>query len=246
MHAVVLAGGRGQRLAPFTLAFPKPLVPIGDIPIIEILLRQLRWYGVDRVTISVGYLRHLIETYFATRGPIPGLEIDWLREIEPLGTAGPVGQLRDCQEDLLVVNGDLLTTFDFGTFIEHHQREKPALTIATRTKEVPVDGGVLELDANTEVTGYAEKPRLQLPYAIGINLYSPRAIQLIKPGEIIDFPDLTRRAIAQGERVCAFRTDCYWTDVGRPADYEKAIDEFPDLRHLLLPDEASELVKADS
>lgn len=246
VRAIVLAGGRGQRLAPFTVAFPKPLIPIGDIPVIEVVLRQLRWYGVDHVVISVGYLRHLIEAYFSTRGPIPGLEISWLREAEPLGTAGPVGMLGDVDEDLLVVNGDVLTTFDFGELIAFHRRERPALTIAVCQREIAVNTGVIETGPDGLVTAYREKPRLEYCCAMGINVYSARAVRLIEPGEAIDFPDLTRRALQRGERVQTFHTDCYWTDIGNAQDLARAVDEFPTRRHLLLPDEGPVSLTTDT
>src|SRR5690242_10458047 len=120
MRALVLAGGRGTRLAPYTIAIPKPLLPIGELPIIEFVLRQLRWHGVSDVVISVGHLGALIEAYLVARGGIPGLQISYLREREPLGTAGPIGLLEDLDDDLLVVNGDLVTTLDFSSLMTFH------------------------------------------------------------------------------------------------------------------------------
>jgi NDP-mannose synthase len=238
MRAVVLAGGRGRRLAPFTTVFPKPLVPIGEMPIIEIVLRQLRWHGIKNVTISIGYLGELIQSYFATLGGLPGLTIDYLRETEPLGTAGALGYLRDNDEELLVINGDVLTTFDFAALIAFHERERPALAVAVHPRTVTVDLGVIEIGPGSQVTAFTEKPSFEYQCSMGINVYSTRAIRAIEPGQPLDFPDLALRLMAAGERVLAYRSDCYWLDIGRRDDYERAQDEFPDLRHRLLPDEA--------
>jgi NDP-sugar pyrophosphorylase family protein len=237
MRAVVLAGGRGARLAPYTIAFPKPLMPIGDMPIIEMVLRQLRWYGITDVMISVGHLSELIEAYFLTRGGIPGLRISYLREREPLGTAGPVGMIGDLDDDLLVMNGDLMTTLDYGKLLERHRAEQPALTIAVSPRTVQIDLGVLDIDAQSTIVGYNEKPMLSYTCSMGIYVYSPRAARAIVPGERLDLPDLVRRLLAHGERVMAYQSDCYWLDIGRHEDFERAQAEFPSMRAQLLLDE---------
>ena len=237
VRAVVLAGGRGRRLAPYTISFPKPLVPIGDLPIIEIVLRQLRWHGVARATISVGYLAHLIEAYFSTRGGIPGLEIDYLRESEPLGTAGAIGLLGDVDQDILVINGDILTTLDFAAMIDDHRQSGAALTIAAYARIVTSDLGVLQIDDASMITGYSEKPSIPYEVSMGVYLYSPAAVKAVQPGEYLDFPDLVLRLLARGDSVRAFRSDCYWLDIGRREDYERASAEFADMVHQFLPDE---------
>jgi NDP-mannose synthase len=236
MRAVVLAGGRGTRLAPYTVSFPKPLVPIGDIPIIEIVLQQLRRHGFSRVDISVGYLAHLIEAYFQTRGGIPGLDIHYVRESEPLGTAGALGLLGPIDEDLLVLNGDILTTLDFREMVAFHQARNPALTIAAYPRSVRIDLGVLRIDDTGAVTGYDEKPSLPYECSMGVYLYSPRAVAAISPGEHLDFPELVLRLLDRREVVLAYRSECYWLDIGRREDYERATAEFPEMARLLLPD----------
>jgi NDP-mannose synthase len=241
LRAVVLAGGRGRRLAPFTAVFPKPLAPIGDVPIIDIVLRQLRWHGVQQAVISVGYLGGLIEAYFATRGGIPGLEISYLRENAPLGTAGALGMLRDLDEDVLVVNGDVLSDFNYSDLIAFHQERRPALSIAVHHREVMIDLGVVDFADGGVVTGFREKPRIEYHCSMGINIYSPRAIQAIAPGESLDFPDLALRLMNEGEPVLAYTTDCYWMDIGRRDDYDRALEEFPEMRDRLLPDEADSM-----
>jgi NDP-mannose synthase len=237
MRALVLAGGRGTRLAPYTMAFPKPLVPVGEIPVIEIVLRQLHWHGINEVILSVGYLAHLIQAYFAARGGIDGLRLSYLHESEPLGTAGPIGLLGTIDDQLLVVNGDILTTLDISHMIEFHRSRGPALTIAVHAKSVTIDLGVLEVDGTSSVMAYREKPVLEYQCSMGVYLYSSAAIRAVRRGERLDFPELVGRLLDQGERVLAYRSDCYWLDIGRREDFELANTEFPKLRALLLPDE---------
>ncbi|MFT4039437.1 MAG: sugar phosphate nucleotidyltransferase [Thermomicrobiales bacterium] len=237
MRAIVLAGGRGRRLAPLTTVFPKPLAPIGDVPIIDIVLRQLRWHGIRQVIISVGYLGELIQAYFATRGGIEGLEITYVREDTPLGTAGPLALLDDLEQDLLVVNGDVLSDFAYSDLLAFHREHQPALSIAVNHREVQIDLGVVDFGQDGVVTGFREKPRIEYHCSMGINLYSPRALQAITRGEPLDFPDLALRLVERGETVMAYTTDCYWMDIGRRDDYDRAIEEFPALRARLLPDE---------
>jgi NDP-sugar pyrophosphorylase family protein len=236
-RAVVLAGGRGTRLAPYTTSFPKPLVPVGGMPIIEIVLRQLRWYGIREVVLSVGYLAELIEAYFSTRRPIPGLKISYLHESKPLGTAGALGLLDKVDDNLLVVNGDVLTTLDFGKMIEFHLEHKPALTIAAHRKSVKIDLGVLQVDPQSSVVGYDEKPSLHYLCSMGIYLYSRAALEAIEPGERLDFPDLVLKMLDEGRSTLAYQSGCYWLDIGRHDDYERAMEEFSRMRSSFLPDE---------
>jgi NDP-sugar pyrophosphorylase family protein len=237
MRAMVLAGGLGTRLAPYTHTFPKPLMPVGSMPVIEIVLRQLRRQGFEEVVISVGHLAELIEAYFLTRGGVPGLKITYLHENEPLGTAGAVGLLHEGEDSLLVLNGDILTTLDFSRLMEFHRREQPALTIAVHPRTVQIDLGVLEVDASAAITGYSEKPAFHYQVSMGVYVYSACAIRAIRPGERLDFPDLVLRLLERGERVLAFQSDAYWLDIGRRDDYERAQADFDAMRREFLPDD---------
>lgn len=239
MRAVVLAGGRGTRLAPYTTSFPKPLVPIGDLPILDIVLRQLRWYGIEEAILSVGHLAALIEAYFLAREPIPGLKISYLRESKPLGTAGALAMLGNADENLLVVNGDVLTTLNFAEMMDFHAQQESVLTIAVHPKTVQIDLGVLDVDDSGSIVAYREKPSLEYLCSMGVYLYSRKALEAIEPGQRLDFPDLVLRMLAQNHRVASYRPDCYWLDIGRPDDYEMANDEFARMRHLFLPGEAA-------
>lgn len=240
LRAVVLAGGRGTRLAPYTTSFPKPLVPIGDLPILEIVLRQLRWYGIEEAILSVGHLAALIEAYFITRDPIPGLKITYLRESKPLGTAGALALLDGSDDNLVVVNGDVLTTLNFAEMIAFHARREAVLTIAVHPRTVHIDLGVLEVDEQSNVVDYREKPSLEYLCSMGVYLYSRKALEAIEPDVRLDFPDLVLRMLGEGHRVASFREECFWLDIGRPDDYEKANAEFSRMRHQFLPDELSD------
>lgn len=236
MRAVILAGGRGTRLAPYTTVFPKPLVPVGEIPIIEIILRQLQAQGIKRVTMAVGYLSELIRAYLDQRAAIfPSLTIDYVAELTPTGTAGALGSMPDLAEEpfFLVMNGDVLTTIDLSEMIEHHKRTKSDLTVASAARSVKIDLGVLELDGD-EIVGYREKPSLPYDVSMGIYLYSPRAHAWIKRGEYLDFPDLILKMISAGQRVTAYQTDCMWLDIGRHDDYAMATETFEKNREAFL------------
>jgi len=228
MRAVILAGGRGTRLAPYTTVFPKPLVPAGELPIIEIILRQLQSQGITRVTMAVGYLAELIRAYLEQRAEIfPSLEIDYVTETKPTGTAGALGSVSDLGGEpfFLVMNGDVLTTIDLAEMIKYHIDTNSDLTIACAARSVKIDLGVLEI-TDSLVTGYREKPSLPYDVSMGIYIYSLGALSKIKPGEYLDFPDLILAMIADGQRVAAYRTDCLWLDIGRHEDYAMATDVF--------------------
>ena len=236
MRAVILAGGRGTRLAPYTTVFPKPLVPVGELPIIEIILRQLQAQGIKRVTLAVGYLAELIKAYLVQRADVfPSLVIDYVTEDKPTGTSGALGSIPDLADEpfFLVMNGDVLTTIDLGAMIEHHHATASDLTIASAAKSVNIDLGVLEL-SDGRVVGYREKPSLPYDVSMGIYLYSPRALEWIHSGEYLDFPDLILRMIAAGQRVTAYQTDCLWLDIGRHDDYEQATETFERNREAFL------------
>jgi NDP-sugar pyrophosphorylase family protein len=227
MRAVILAGGRGTRLAPYTTIFPKPLVPIGERPILEIIVRQLVAHGFDEITLSIGHLGELIEAYFHTgQRNLPSLRLDYVRESEPLGTAGPLSLIPRLDETFLVMNGDVLTTLDYGALAETHRRSGAALTVATHLKEVRIDLGVLDTDAEGYCTGYREKPTLEHEVSMGVYCYEPRVLSHIEAGKYLDFPDLVRRLLDAGERVATFRSTDYWLDIGRREDYELAQSAF--------------------
>jgi NDP-sugar pyrophosphorylase family protein len=237
-RAVILAGGLGTRLRPYTTILPKPLMPVGDRPILDIVIRQLARARFERVTIATGYLAELIEAFFGD-GSRLGLPIDYFREDDPLGTVGALSLIEGLDEDFVVMNGDVLTDLDYRALLDGHRAGGQAATVAARRREVQISLGVMHFadqhDAD-RVTGYSEKPTFDFEVSMGVYCFAPRAIKLIEPGERLDFPDLVLRLITAGESVKAWRSDGYWLDIGRPDDYEQAQDEFEARRHQFLPE----------
>ena len=225
MQAVILAGGKGTRLRPYTVSLPKPLVPIGDYPILEIILRQLARVGFKRVTISTGHLAELIEAYFRD-GSRWNIEIDYVREHVPLNTAGALKLISNYDDNFLVVNGDTLTTLNYADFLRRHISVKASVTIGTKLRESKIDFGVVETNDDGFLTGYREKPIYTFPVSMGIYCLSKTCIGLIQPGESLGMPDLFLRVLKTGGKVFCAKTDCYWLDIGRVDDYERAQEEF--------------------
>jgi NDP-sugar pyrophosphorylase family protein len=225
MRAIVLAGGFGLRLRPYTAILPKPLLPIGERPILEIILRQLCDAGFTKIDVCVGHLGELIRVYFSEGTVMPkNLALDWHWEPdEPLGTAGALGVVPDLDGTFLVMNGDILTTLDYGALVAQHRASEAALTIAVQGKRVEVDLGVLELDGD-RVTGYREKPTLSYDVSMGIYVYEARALEYLPDGPC-QFPDLVQRLLVAGEQVRGFRSQEMWYDLGTVSEYERAIAE---------------------
>jgi NDP-mannose synthase len=231
LRAVILAGGKGTRLKPFSVNFPKPLVPLGDTPIIEILIQHLANHGITDITIALGHLAELIKAYFAHRRNLTQrVKLRYIEEEEATGTAGSLSLIPELDDTFLVMNGDLLTNLDLHSLVQFHRDQRAALTIATHSRQVKVDLGVLEFDQNCLVTGYVEKPVTTYHVSMGIYVYEPSMLRYIEPGCYLDFPELVLRLLARGERVCAYNSDCLWLDIGRPDDYARAQELFDERR----------------
>lgn len=232
--AVVLAGGRGTRLAPYTLVFPKPLMPLGDIPVLEVVIRQLARDGFDRIVIAVGYLGALIEAYFGD-GARFGVQLEYVWEETPLGTAGPLKNVAGLDSPFLVMNGDVLTTLDFGALLERHVESGAEMTVATYARTHRVDFGVVMADEDQRITGYLEKPESEYTVSMGVNVLDPSALDVVPADGYLDMPDLVLRLVAAGRQVQADAFDGYWLDIGRHDDFAKAQEEFEARRDDLLP-----------
>jgi NDP-sugar pyrophosphorylase family protein len=233
MRAIVLAGGKGTRLRPYTTVFPKPLVPVGDYPILEIIVRQLARQGFTRITLSTGHLAELIEAYFGD-GERWGITIDYYREYTPLSTAGALGRIDRPGEDFLVMNGDILAALDYGALLREHTASGAMGTVALTQRTAEVDFGVAEVGPDGDLTGWREKPSFQFSVCMGAYALSPRAIDLIEPDEALGMPDLLLRIQSGGGRVHCHTSDCYWLDIGRVDDYDRAQEEFEHMREELL------------
>ena len=222
MRAVILTGGEGRRLRPYTTVFPKPLMPVGERPILEIVVGQLHDAGFTRLTFAVGYLASLIQAYF-NDGSRFGVAIEYSLESLPLGTAGPLSLIDRPDEDFLVMNGDILTDLDYSRLMEHHKASGAVATLAVFQKEVPISLGVLELDDSGAVTHYIEKPCLRYPVSTGVYCFRPMVLDVLEKNTRLELPDLIRTLIARGDSVQAYEFEGYWLDIGRPEDYEAAI-----------------------
>jgi NDP-mannose synthase len=225
VEAIIMAGGRGTRLAPYTTVLPKPLMPLCDRPILDVLLRQLVRDGVERVTISVSPLSGLIETWVRHHGHY-GIPVGFVYEDEPLGTAGALGNVERPEATFLALNGDVLTTLDFRALIRIHQEAGNDLTIATHQRTVRTDYGVLHTDgavgATHRVTGYDEKPELSYTVSMGVYVLEASVVELLQPGVRCDFPDLVLALLEQGAAVGSYTFDGYWLDIGREEDFRRA------------------------
>ena len=239
MKAIILAGGKGARLAPYTKVLPKPLMPIGDMPILEVLLRQMKASGVDDVVLTVGHLSELLKAFFQD-GHQWGLNIQYSYEEKPLGTAGPIALVNGLNDTFLVSNGDVLTTLDLRELVCFHKGHNAIATIASYKRRVHIDLGVLQ-QGGCLVTGYIEKPDIDYVVSMGIYVFEPQVLNYIPENQYLDFPDLVLKLIAAGEKVIAFPCTGYWKDLGRPDDYEQAAEDFVHMRAQFLPEENAEL-----
>lgn len=221
MRAVILAGGLGTRLRPYTTIIPKPLVPVGDRPILQHIIENLEFAGVYDIDLCVNYLGALIQTYFTHAAVPERARLRWHWEKEPLGTAGALTVVPDLDETFIAMNGDVLTSLDYRELCDFHQQSGAALTIAMQERTVNIDLGVIEGDGG-RVTGYVEKPTLRYDISMGIYVYEPKALRYLPDGPC-QFPDLVLRLLAAGESVAAFRSCASWYDIGTPDEYERAV-----------------------
>lgn len=236
MKAVVLAGGKGTRLAPYTRIFPKPMMPIGDKAILEILIYQMRRAGIDEVILTVGHLSGLMRAFFQD-GEDFGLRIDYSHEDHPLGTAGPLAAIQGLEDTFMVTNGDVLTTLDMRELIAFHKENGGVATIAAHKRQVRIDLGVIHTNGDHAIIGYQEKPTIDYSVSMGLYVFEPEVLAYIPKGEYLDFPDLVKILIAAGKKVVAYPFDGYWQDLGRPDDYEQANVDFEQMRSQFLPEE---------
>ena len=225
MRAVILTGGKGKRLAPYTTSFPKALMPVGDIPILEIVVRQLKYYGVKHVTFAVGHFAGLVEAFFGD-GSKFSLKIVYSLEDVPLGTAGPISIIEDLNEPFIIMNADLLTTINFKKLMQYHRDKGRIGTICTTDKKINIQLGVLEISSEGLVSGYTEKPTLQYTVSTGIYIFEPRIKDYLEKGEHLDFPNLINHLVSVNEKIACYKLEGGWYDIGTPSEYSQAIIEF--------------------
>ena len=232
-RAVILAGGKGTRLRPYTVVLPKPLMPIGEYPILEVVIRQLARHGFDHVTIAVNHQAELIKAFFGD-GSKWRLRIDYSMEDEPLGTMGPLRRITDLPAHFLVMNGDILTDLDFAAFHAEHTAANRLFTISSYQREQLVDYGVLLTDARGVLAGFQEKPVTAYEVSMGVYMVSREILPYVPSQRPFGFDQLMRDLLEAGQTVHVRKFDGYWLDIGRGDDYLQAIDEFSVLKQRFL------------
>jgi NDP-mannose synthase len=223
MHAVLLAGGKGTRLGPFTATMPKVLLPVDGVPVIERIIDQLRQQGIHDCTVVIGHLAEMVTAHLGS-GERLGVRIRYVREARPLDTAGCLGQLSP-REPFLLINSDILTDFQFIDLARSHQRARCAATVAVCRHSMYVDFGVVQCDAEGRMSGYFEKPSYDVWVSMGVYCLDPSVCRLVDRGERVSMPHLLRRVQDAGHVVRCHQADCYWRDIGRPEDYARANEE---------------------
>lgn len=244
MHAVILAGGKGVRLRPYTTRLPKPLVPIGDEhSILEIVMMQLSAQGFRSVTLAIGHLGPLIRA-FVGDGSRWGLSVTYAQEDFPLGTIGPLLTFLDRLPDhFIVMNGDVLTDISYATVLRDHQASGAPLTVATYKREVKIDFGVLESRAGS-IVSFQEKPVLHYAVSMGVYALSRATLSRYQPGRAFGFDELVLDLLARGTPPASYEFEGFWLDIGRPDDYDQANSNFGNLKPLLLPSRSNALQAA--
>ncbi len=237
MKVIILAGGKGRRLLPYTVVLPKPLMPVGDLPVLEVILRQLRKCNLTDITLAVGHLGNLIQAYFGD-GRKWGMNIEYSFEEKPLGTVGPLTRLTDLDKTFMVMNGDLLTTLDYLQLSEYHVKRNAVATVAGQKRWVDIDFGVIQKRKDDDgMIKYIEKPRLSYLVSMGVYVFEPEVINHIPRDGKFDFPDLMQVLLEKDKKVAIYNSDDFWLDIGRPDDYQKAVEEFEKNRNRFLNEE---------
>lgn len=233
-RAVVLAGGKGTRLRPYTVVLPKPLMPLGDYPILEVIVRQLVRHRFDRITMAVNHQAEIIKAFFGDGGKWE-VKIDYSLETQPLSTIAPLLLIPDLPEDFLLINGDVLTDLSLNGIYEKHIADGCLITVAATHRCHTIDYGVLQLGDDNRLTGFSEKPAMRYTVMMGVNVLNRRVLEAVPAGRKFGMDDLLLELLRRRERVQIVPHDGHWLDIGRPDDYMQAIDEFEQRPNVFLP-----------
>jgi NDP-sugar pyrophosphorylase family protein len=228
MRAIILAGGKGTRLLPYTTVIPKPLMPIGHQPILQVVIRQLHSYGFNRITLALGHLSHLIKAVLEN-GHHPGVKVDFSIEDRALGTTGPLALIKDLDQTFLVMNGDVLTDLNFRDVVEFHRDQEATATIVVHRRTVNIDYGVLSRQG-FKLLNYEEKPSIEYEVSTGIYVFDRKILDYIQPHIFLDFPDLVQTMIEKGDKVVCYPYAGIWYDLGRPEDFENITRQLDTLK----------------
>lgn len=225
MKAVILAGGKGTRLKPYTTVIPKPLVPVGEKAILEILISRLKKHGVDEIYICLNHFAEIIMAFFGD-GTRFGLKINYSLEHEPLGTVAPIKLIDSLPENFLVMNGDLLTDLNFQDLFNYHLDGNSLLTVSTYTRTSKIDFGVIDFDYSSLIaTGFREKPEYTFEVSMGVYVMNRKVLDLVPYNTHFGFDNLMISMLEKNQPVRIFPYKGYWLDIGRPDDYEKANED---------------------
>ena len=228
-----MAGGKGTRLKPYTTSIPKPLVPVGEKAIIEILLNRLKKNGIDEVFICLNHFAEMIAAFLGN-GDKFGLKINYSLEERPLSTVAPLKLIHDLPDDFLVMNGDLLTDLDFSKLFQCHLQDSSLLTVATYSRKTKIDFGVIEINSATNTaTGFREKPEFLFDVSMGVYAMNQKILNFVPDNEPFGFDHLMLKLLETRQRIAVFPYDGYWLDIGRPEDYEKANEDIQKIEGLL-------------
>ena len=229
MRAVILAGGKGTRLRPYTTLIPKPLVPLGgQYSILEIVLMQLARAGFTHVTLAVNHLQHLVMAYFGD-GTRWGIKLDYTLEEQPLSTIGPLTLIDDLPDHFLVMNGDILCDLDYKAFFQQHVERDSDVSVSAKRREVKIDFGVLKYNTEYQLTDFVEKPEYAFDVSMGIYCMRRRVVELLQRGQPYGFDNLMLDGLKHGTKIRIEPFNGYWLDIGRPDDYQYADEHFAEL-----------------
>ena len=234
MKAIILAGGKGTRLAPYTTVFPKPLMPIDGMPILEIIIRQLAHFRIKEIVFTVSQQSEPLLSAYFKNGSRYGVDIDYSKEEGALGTAGPLSIIPNLPETFLVMNGDILTTLNYQKLVSYHRRHQGMVTIAMTQKRVPLELGVMEFNRAHQLTRYIEKPTLSYSVSMGIYVFEREVLNWVPSRRYLDFPELIQKLLKQRIKVVCYPSSDFWLDIGRHEDYEEAQKKFQEMRKKLL------------
>jgi NDP-sugar pyrophosphorylase family protein len=231
-RAIILAGGKGTRLKPYTISLPKPLVPLGDKPILELIIMQLKNHGFTHITITLNHMAEMIKAFF-NDGSKWGVKIDYTLEEEPLSTMGPLTLIKNLPENFLVMNGDVLTDLSFSRFFNEHEAEKSLFTIASHRRTEKVDYGLLHHDENNKLIKFEEKPNYEFLVSMGVYMVNRSVVEYIPENTFFGFDHLMYKLLEVEKPATVYEFEGFWLDIGRPSDYETAIKKVKDPEFLI-------------
>lgn len=232
-RAIVLSGGKGTRLKPYTVVLPKTLMPVGEYPILEIVVRQLAKNGFDTITMAVNHQAELIQAFFGNGGKW-GVRIDYSIEERPLSTMGPLRLIKDLPDNFLIMNGDILTDLEYTKFFNYHVKSANLFTVSSFIREQASEYGVLKVNGKNALSGFTEKPIVKYEVSMGVYAANKKILEYIPHGKPYGFDSLMSDLIRRNKRVMVKRHSGYWLDIGRPDDYNQAMDEFETRKNIFL------------